>query len=111
SLSPRIITPALGVWPFAGAAASDAGVWPIAGATAPTVKPPASAALPLRNALRSGRFEPMGFSFADEPTEVASQQRSIRPFPGSNRAPSGAVLRKKLMRPSRGPWYPAILVM
>ena len=42
--------------------------WPSAGSTAPKVKPPANAAPPLRNPLRSGRFEPMGPSFVDEVT-------------------------------------------
>src|SRR5882762_8522945 len=73
--------------------APDAGVWPIAGATAPKVKPPANAAPPFRNSLRAGRFEPMGLSFADEPTrESLPRSRKYTPVSGSNRAQSGVPL-------------------
>src|SRR4029077_7245100 len=44
------------------------GSWPSAGAAAPRVKPPASVAPLFRSSRRLKRFEPIGLSFADEPT-------------------------------------------
>src|SRR5262245_27055465 len=64
-------------------AGSWPGVWAPAGVTAPTVKPPANAAPLFRNPLRSGRFEPMGLSFADDAARnPLIRVESIRPSHG-----------------------------
>src|SRR5687768_575334 len=58
------------------AGCSCAGSWPAAGSTAPRVKPPASAAPPLRNPRRSGPVEPIGLSFAVDATRTSRSRRS-----------------------------------
>src|SRR5712692_4053557 len=63
------------------------GSWPSAGAAAPRVKPPANVAPLFRSSRRLKRFEPIGFSFADEPKRKSlTRSRKYTPVSGPNRA-------------------------
>src|SRR3954452_851045 len=78
-----------------GGCAGEVGAWPIAGATDPRVNPPANAAPPLRNSLRSRRFEAIGLSFADE-----LARKSLRRLESIRSSPD-ATEHKKAMLVSR----------
>src|SRR4030095_3074641 len=76
-----------------------AGVRALACSTAPTVKPPASAAPLLRSSLRPGRFKPIGLSFAREP----ARNRSPRVY-----ARLGGLGKLTTTGPSSGSIAPAL---
>src|SRR5712691_2674215 len=71
------------------------GSWPSAGAAAPRVKPPANVAPLFRSSRRLKRFEPIGLSFADEPTRKSlTRSRKYTPVSGPNRAQSGSCVSR-----------------